>query len=68
MLRAVIVAAVLGVIPRVARAEMPAVRYAAMSQDDCEAELTTRGIGFTRETAKGEIGRASCRERVCYAV
>ncbi len=61
MLRAVIVAAVLGVIPRVARAEMPAVRYAAMSQDDCEAELTTRGIGFTRETAKGVLAPVRLR-------
>jgi len=34
-------------------ATMPAVRYAALSQDDCEAELTARKITFTREPAKG---------------
>jgi extensin-like protein len=28
----------------------PAVRYAQLSQDDCEAELTTRKIDFVRET------------------
>jgi Extensin-like protein C-terminus len=30
-------------------AELPAVRYGAMSRDACEAELGKRGIGFTRE-------------------
>lgn len=34
-------------------AEMPAVRYGALSQDACEAELTARKIAFTREPAKG---------------
>jgi hypothetical protein len=33
--------------------DMPAVRYAAMSRDDCEAELTEREIPFVREEAKG---------------
>jgi len=33
--------------------ETPAVRYAKLSQDDCEAELTQRGIEFTRETGDG---------------
>lgn len=31
----------------------PSNRYGAMSQDDCEAELTARKIAFKRETAKG---------------
>jgi len=35
--------------------ELPAVRYAALSQDACEAELTTRNISFARETAKGVL-------------
>lgn len=33
--------------------EWPVRRYAAMSQDECEAELTTRGISFQREPTKG---------------
>lgn len=33
----------------------PRLRYAAMTQDECEAELTTRGIPFHRETAKGVL-------------
>jgi hypothetical protein len=32
-------------------ADSPAVRYASLSQDDCEAELATRDIAFTREAA-----------------
>ena len=32
---------------------LPAVRYGALSQDDCEAELTARKIAFTREPSKG---------------
>lgn len=56
MRRGVVVALVLGFALRPARADdMPSVRYAAMSQDDCEAELTTRGIGFARETVKGVL-------------
>jgi len=35
--------------------ETPAVRYAKLSQDDCEAELTQRGIEFTRETGDGVL-------------
>lgn len=35
--------------------DTPRVHYAAMSRDDCEAELTARGIAFTRETAKGVL-------------
>jgi hypothetical protein len=31
----------------------PAQRYAAMSRDDCEAELTTRKIEFERDDASG---------------
>jgi hypothetical protein len=31
----------------------PRVRYAAMTRDECEAELTARNIAFDRETAKG---------------
>ncbi len=54
MLRALVVVVVLGLVPR-AHAEVPAVRYAAMTQDVCEAELTSRGIGFERETAKGVL-------------
>ena len=47
---------VLLLVARVAAADdMPAVRYAAMSQDECEAELTARHIDFTRETAKGVL-------------
>jgi hypothetical protein len=50
--------ALLGIIAaRVASAdemrEMRAVRYAAMSRDECEAELTKRKISFERDTAKG---------------
>jgi hypothetical protein len=33
--------------------ETPAYRYAHLSQDECEAELTARKITFTREAAKG---------------
>ena len=33
----------------------PAVRYGALSPTDCEAELTSRGIAFERETAKGVL-------------
>ena len=33
----------------------PRFRYAAMTRDECEAELTTRGIAFVRETAKGVL-------------
>jgi hypothetical protein len=33
----------------------PRLRYAAMSQDECEAELTARNISFTRDTAKGVL-------------
>jgi len=33
----------------------PAVRYGAMTQDACEAELTARKIAFTRETARGVL-------------
>ncbi|HET7506454.1 MAG TPA: hypothetical protein VFK02_35790 [Kofleriaceae bacterium] len=32
-------------------ADTPAVHYGQLSQDDCEAELTSRQIGFVRETA-----------------
>jgi hypothetical protein len=34
-------------------ASSPAFRYGQLSQADCEAELTTRGIGFVRETGAG---------------
>jgi hypothetical protein len=45
---------------RVAAADEAAVeparfRYAAMTQDECEAELTARQIAFVRETAKGVL-------------
>ncbi|HSD86796.1 MAG TPA: extensin family protein [Kofleriaceae bacterium] len=33
--------------------EAPSHRYGAMTQDECEAELTSRSIPFKRETAKG---------------
>jgi hypothetical protein len=36
-------------------ADAPAVRYAQLSQDACEAELTRREIGFTRETVDGVL-------------
>lgn len=40
----------------VALADEPAaIRYAAMSRDECEAELTARGIAFRREEAKGVL-------------
>jgi hypothetical protein len=32
---------------------LPAVRYGALSADDCTAQLTARGIAFARETAIG---------------
>ncbi len=32
---------------------LPAVRYGAMTQDECEAELTARKITFTREPSRG---------------
>ncbi len=35
--------------------EPPRYRYAAMTQDECEAELTARGIAFEREAAKGVL-------------
>ncbi len=35
--------------------EPPRLRYAAMTQDECEAELTAREIPFHRETAKGVL-------------
>jgi len=38
-----------------AKTEPPRFRYAAMTRDECEAELTTRSIGFVRETAKGVL-------------
>jgi hypothetical protein len=34
-------------------ADTPAHRYSEMNRDVCEAELTSRGIAFKRETAKG---------------
>lgn len=34
-------------------AEPPSHRYSSMTQDECEAELTSRDIHFKRETAKG---------------
>lgn len=33
----------------------PAIRYAALSPDECEAELEARGIPFERETAPGVL-------------
>jgi hypothetical protein len=36
-------------------AEPPAQRYAAMSRDDCEAELTARKIEFERDDAPGVL-------------
>ena len=36
-------------------ADTPAVRYAAMSADDCLAELDKRQITYTKETAKGVL-------------
>jgi len=33
----------------------PAIRYAALTQEACEAELATRKIDFARETAKGVL-------------
>ncbi|HEY0190938.1 MAG TPA: hypothetical protein VGC42_07420 [Kofleriaceae bacterium] len=35
--------------------DTPAVRYGALDQDACEAELTRRDIDFTREDAKGVL-------------
>lgn len=35
--------------------ERPAVRYASLSQDACEAELTARQIPFVREPARGVL-------------
>lgn len=53
MLRVLVV---LVTLVRVAAAdEQPRVRYAAMTQDACEAELIARKIEFTRETAKGVL-------------
>ncbi len=36
-------------------ADTPAVRYAALSPEDCTAELDKRGIAYTKETAKGVL-------------
>jgi hypothetical protein len=36
-------------------AETPAVRYGRLSQDECEAELTRRGVEFVRETGDGVL-------------
>lgn len=33
----------------------PAYRYAQLTQDECEAELVERGIGFVRESARGVL-------------
>src|SRR5262249_6136350 len=38
-----------------AKAEPAAIRYAALTRDECEAELTARKIAFERETAKGVL-------------
>jgi len=35
--------------------DAPAYRYARLSQDDCEAELASRGIGFVRETGEAVL-------------
>ena len=42
-------------------ASMPAVRYAALSASDCEAELKTRGIAFQTETAPGVVAPVRLR-------
>jgi hypothetical protein len=56
VLRGCVLVFVLLLAPSVANADdMPAVRYGAMTQDECEAELTTRQISFQRETAKGVL-------------
>lgn len=56
MLRVTLTAALVLATATGARAEdMPRVRYAALSQEACEAELTTRGIAFEREEAKGVL-------------
>jgi hypothetical protein len=34
---------------------LPAIRYAAMTREECEAELETRGIAFEAETARGVL-------------
>lgn len=39
----------------VAAADAPALRYGALTQEECEAELTAREIEFTRETAAGVL-------------
>jgi hypothetical protein len=55
-MRALLLAAGLLCATRAAAAdEPPRFRYAAMTQDECEAELTVRKIPFTRETAKGVL-------------
>jgi hypothetical protein len=54
VLRALVVVVVLGLAPR-AHADVPAVRYSALTQEACEAELAARGIGFERAVAKGVL-------------
>src|SRR5574338_868027 len=39
----------------VAAAAAPALRYGALTQEECEAELNAREIAFTRETAAGVL-------------
>lgn len=57
MLRGVCIAVLLEVVGAgiAAADDPPRLRYAAMTQDECEAELTSRGIGFHREIAKGVL-------------
>lgn len=50
---ALVVAAATGV--AAAGEEAPAHRYGAMSRDECEAELSARGIPFHRESARGVL-------------
>lgn len=55
MLRVTLTAALV-LATEIARADdIPAVAYAALSQDACEAELKTRGIAFDREQAEGVL-------------
>lgn len=42
----------------------PAYKYARLTQDECEAELTTRKITFTRETAKGVLAPVRVSGRI----
>ena len=47
---------------------IPSLRVLPYASRPFSLILNIRGIGVMQDTNQPEIGRASCRERVCYAV